>query len=176
MNSAAHRWIIFLLCISQVVVIFFVISHWLNVPHKKDPEIVSIDFRDGYCSRERCAVDFFALRSWRDHFAGKEIAIVGYLAISDGLLTLYPSEHDYLINNNFSSLQLRFDADDQEKLFSVFGYNYIKITALFEPVDRISNRINSVGALKGEFNVIKFPPRTSREVWADIRIDADDLR
>ncbi len=173
-------WLIYVLFFLQAL--SFVL---LAAVYFRDPQlVVSADSRGApvsqpsvrvSCGKTVCEVGFHELQHDSGFYNGRRIRIVGYVAVLNGTILLFPSEHDYRFGNTRLALQLRSKLTRQKEVFDRFSYSYVELTATYEAGNVDAERANYLGILAGPWEALPVRSMESREGWSDVRIHVDDL-
>lgn len=125
------------------------------------------------CSRRGganwCNLDFVQIAVHNRALRGNRVYTLGYLAIDNGVVTLFASEQDYLNMANGRSLEVRGGLVELKKLFSDFGYSQVRLEGTFDQ-DADSRRAGRLGLLHPPFKVVPLRPRIAKEGAADISV------
>lgn len=125
--------------------------------------------------KEVYLVDASEMRVHRDLFDGKQVLLTGFLAIDDGLFSIYPSEMSYENNINVNSFQIRAPQSQQKELFELHGYSYVRLIGTYVAHDENAYRSGRGGVIEAPIRVLNNSSRQKREQWNDVRIDVEDI-
>ena len=79
-----------------------------------------------------CAVTFSELVPKREQYDGKEIVVSGFLALSNGMLALQPSEQAYLSAvGDMEAITFNIPATAQEKIIRDHLNRYVSVRGIF---------------------------------------------
>lgn len=146
-----------------------------NQPSKPEAKEALFPVCAGNVKGEKlCHVSAASLAVLAPRIEGRMIQVTGYLVIDGGMLSLYPSEQDYLLGTNTQSLRIRAREEVQRSAFSKYGYSYVKMIGKYSSIDEDAIRSGRAGSL---YLVSSEPVkiRENRETEQDLRVDIDDL-
>lgn len=170
------------LAISQIVTIFFVVILWSRTGSLRE-QVSRLEGASGSTHREPlqtrvhgcrkdktwCHLDFTRLEVLSNEVHAASIWILGYMAIDNGVLTLYENEDAYLRAQNERSIEIRGTRSELEDLFKKHGYKYVRIEGKFGAGPE-SQRSSKIGVLHSPFRVVDVPIRSRREGVNDISV------
>lgn len=109
-----------------LVVLVTAISFFSGPTHAVDPE----------CSFEVkpvlvCEISFYKLLATPKKYDKKYIAVIGYMAISNGRLAVYPTETSYRLSVEQDSFSIRTPMKKRQKLADHLNRRYVRIVGLF---------------------------------------------
>ena len=78
-----------------------------------------------------CDVSFLQLIANPERYDGQIIAVVGYLALDDRVLTLFPTENSYRAYDLPSSLEFFIPSNQQIELAHKYAYSYVRFVGQF---------------------------------------------
>ncbi|MEN5118214.1 hypothetical protein ABE488_12920 [Luteimonas sp. TWI662] len=128
-------------------------------------------------SRERaefCPTDFIRLASYPLAADGKEIWIIGYLAVDGGQVALFASEEDYLDMQYGRSIRVLGTREQLEGILSEFGYKKVRLRGRFRANSFDSIKNDRLGDLLSPVTGRVVSPRSGMEGIQDIRVDVRD--
>jgi hypothetical protein len=128
------------------------------------------------CGKKVCEVQFQDMVIDRVRYEERRIRVVGYLAIQNGSMLLFATEHDYIIRNTGAALQIRFKQADQKRLYDIGIYSYIELTATYSSGDVDAKRANYLGVLRPPYEIFAIDMRPKKEFWGDIKMNVEDIR
>lgn len=126
--------------------------------------------RDQYCP-----TDFVRLASSPLAADGKELWILGYLAVDDGQVALFASEQDYLYMQHGRSVRLRGTRDQLVHIFSKYGNRMVRLGGV-RANDYNMEENDRLGDLLWPITIKAALPREYVGGVDDIRVDLDDLQ
>lgn len=78
-----------------------------------------------------CQISFYKLLATPEKYEKKYIAVVGYVAISNGRLAVYPTELSYKLSIEQDSFSIMTPMKEREKLASNLNRHYVRVVGLF---------------------------------------------
>lgn len=78
-----------------------------------------------------CEISFYKLLATPKKYNDKYIAVVGYVAISDGRLAVYPTEMSYKLSIEQDSFSIQIPMKEREVLAKNINRRYARIVGLF---------------------------------------------
>lgn len=99
---------------------------------------------DGRAFCEVLGSDLFAES---ERLNGRLVSVTGYLANDEGVLTLFPSEHDYKVRINTHALVVHGGHERQKQLMREHGNGYVKLFGAYSSKDETSSRYGKVGSI-----------------------------
>lgn len=104
-------------------------------------------------SKNFCQTDFARLPSNTKEVDGKEIWILGFLAVDDRQLVLYASKDAYEFVENGQSILLRSSYSNLMRLLEEYGNEVVRVRGTFRAARRNSPDSSRLGTLEGELYV-----------------------
>jgi hypothetical protein len=123
---------------------------------------------------EFCPTDFTRLATYPIAADGKEVWILGYLAIDGGHVVLFATEEDYLDMQYGKSIRVLGSREQLEEIFTELGYRKVRLKGKFRANSFDDPRNDRLGELLSP--VIGQPvfARSDMEGVRDIRVDVRD--
>ncbi len=81
---------------------------------------------------------------------GKLVNLTGFLASDQGVLTLFPSEHDYRLRISLHSRVVQGTHEQQQSLMPAHGNHYVKLFGKHGSTDQALLRYGKVGVIRPE--------------------------
>lgn len=78
-----------------------------------------------------CEISFYKLLATPEKYSGKYIAVIGYMAISNGRLAVYPNENSYKLAIEQDSFSIKIPMRERQVLANKFSRHYVRIVGLF---------------------------------------------
>jgi len=118
-----------------------------------------------------CPTDFIRLAVDPLAADGKEVWIIGYLAVDGGQVVLFASEEDFLDMQHGRSIRLVGSREQLEGVVSEFGYKKVRLGGKFRANDYADPKNDRLGDLLPPVTGRIVLPRSEKEGVQDIRVD-----
>jgi hypothetical protein len=141
--------------------LFLLVSPWCAATETLDPRKAAISCVDG------CQVTFMELVPNRAAYDGEEIYIIGFLAITNGWLSLQPSEQAYMAGTGDpDSIIIKLPASFQRRIIDDHLNSYVSVRGVFNvgPVDRLVGLGYFTGPLKVNKGFVRKVPESDWKV------------
>lgn len=118
MNSASRAW---LFCALVLSAIFFpVVARAADAECSFEVKPVAV-----------CEISFYKLLATPEKYDNKYIAVIGYMAISNGRLAVYPTEMSYKLSIEQDSFSIKTPMKERQSLADNLNRHYVRIVGLF---------------------------------------------
>lgn len=122
-----------------------------------------------------CPTDFVRLGSSPRAADGKEVWILGYLAIDNRQLVLFATEEDYLDMQYGRSIRLRGTREQLARIFSEFGNKKVRLGGVFRANHYDDPGNDRLGDLMWPISGSVASPREDLGGIDDIGVDIEDI-
>lgn len=121
-----------------------------------------------------CGVTFYELVPNKEKYKNITINISGFLALTNGILTLQPSREEYLSSvGDGSAISFRVSSADQERIIDSYLYSYVSVRGGFDYGSCES--LVGFGCFLGDVSVVPVPGRGEYEDVDDWKTHIDDI-
>jgi len=98
-----------------------------------------------------CEISFYKLLATPEKYDKKYIAVIGYMAISNGRLAVYPTEMSYKLSIEQDSFSIKTPMKERQSLAGDLNRHYVRIVGLFnyQVVDDFRPGIGYISKLVG---------------------------
>lgn len=120
---------------------------------------------------EFCPTDFIRLAAYPSAADGKEVWILGYLAVDGGQVALFATEDDYLDMQYGRSVRVLGSREQLEEVVAEFGYKKVRLRGKFRANSYDDPKNDRLGDLLSPVAGKLVLPRSEMEGVQDIRVD-----
>lgn len=124
------------------------------------------------CASGRCIVSLLQILGDPARYDKKRILVVGYLAIDNHVLSLYPTEEHYKIGDPASSIGFHIPASHQTKISSSDLYKYVRVDGILSAQSHGFDNMRVADFVEiFSINSVRIKTKEEREVEPAVSVD-----